>query len=125
METQTFTHKNLIAGNQADLVTKDATVLQDSRETPEAYPAGLIMGQITDTGKYAPCISTAEDGSQVACAVLLNECDATAADAGGILVIKGELNVNKLSVIDEGDAVADFTHQLELVGIIARNSVAA
>lgn len=41
---------------------------------------GMVLGEITATGKYVPSPATAIDGSQIAVAVLYDEVDATDGD---------------------------------------------
>ncbi|MBX8803217.1 head decoration protein [Ochrobactrum sp. MR28] len=45
-----------------------------------ALKAGTVLGQITATKKYVPHKPTATDGSEVACAVLYEGCDAATQD---------------------------------------------
>lgn len=42
--------------------------------------AGTVLGQVTATKKFKPLAPTANDGTQVAAAVLYEGCDATSAD---------------------------------------------
>ncbi len=47
---------------------------------PTVYPAGLVLGQITATGKYVPHAPGASDGSQNAKAILFAPAPISATD---------------------------------------------
>lgn len=50
-------------------------------------PLGTVLGIVTASGKYKQIDPSAEDGTQVAAAVLLQACDATLADCDDGLVV--------------------------------------
>ena len=50
-------------------------------------PLGTVLGIVTASGKYKQIDPSAEDGTQVAAAVLLQACDATLADRDDGLVV--------------------------------------
>lgn len=53
------------------------------------YPVGAVLGRITASGKMKLSIAAGSDGAQTAAAILLYDVDATAADATGIVVLRG------------------------------------
>ena len=60
--------------------------------------AGTVLGKITASGKYTLHNNAASDGSEVAAAVLYQDCDAAAGDTPGVAVLRlAELNGNHLT----------------------------
>ena len=54
--------------------------------------AGTVLGKLTATGKYVPCVETASDGSQTPVAILFDAVDATAADVlAGVIARDAEV----------------------------------
>ena len=92
------------------------------------YPVGAVLGRITASGKMKISPATGTDGAQNAAAVLLYDVDATAADATGIVVLRGPTIVSHEGLAYDGtvDDAAKITAkitQLAAVGIIARDGV--
>jgi hypothetical protein len=55
-----------------------------------------VLGRITASGKYTAWAPAASDGSQIASAILLFSCDATAADKGVAVYTAGCFNRDAL-----------------------------
>ena len=53
----------------------------------QSLALGTVVGSVTATGKVKPVDPSAEDGSQVACGVLLQACDATLAERDDALIV--------------------------------------
>ncbi|GCD53043.1 MULTISPECIES: head decoration protein [Acetobacter] len=83
-----FVPDQLIAGN-LKLVTETVTFAEGN-----TLQRGQVVGQVTATGKYIPCVKTATDGSQTPCGIVVDEVDASAADATGAIYEMGEFNSN-------------------------------
>jgi hypothetical protein len=62
-------------------------------------PAGRLIGKITIGGKYRESLAASNDGSQLypQCAILLDACDASAADKQCRALITGDFDVSKVS----------------------------
>lgn len=60
---------------------------------------GTVVGRITASDKYVPCVATADDGSQVPSAIVAADVDTTSADVAGPGYFHGEFAAEKL-VID-------------------------
>lgn len=57
---------------------------------------GTVVGRITASDKYIPCVKTAADGSQVPAGVVAADIDASAADTVGPGYDEGEFAAEKL-----------------------------
>ncbi len=91
------------------------------------YPVGAVLGRITASGKMKLSTATGTDGAQNAAAVLLYDVDATAADATGIVVMRGPAIVAKAALvfdasIDDTAKTAAKHAQLTALGIIPRDT---
>jgi hypothetical protein len=91
------------------------------------YPVGAVLGRITASGKYKLATSGGSDGAQTAAAVLLYATDATAADATGIVVVRGPAIVSKAALVfdatvDDAPKTATKHGQLAALGIIPRDT---
>ncbi len=91
--------------------TREIVTLKSGQE----YPAGAVLGKITASGHYtlAPATETAGlEGAEVACAVLLENVDATTAEADGLVLARG------MSIVAENaltmDASVDTALEREL-----------
>ena len=91
------------------------------------YPVGAVLGRITASGKMKLSTATGTDGAQNAAAVLLYDVDATAADATGIVVLRGPAIVSKAALVfdasvDDAAKTAAKHAQLTALGIIPRDA---
>ena len=90
------------------------------------YRVGAVLGRITASGKMKLSTATGSDGAQNAAAVLLYATDATAADATGIVVVRGPVIVSKAALVFDAsvdDAIKTSAKhaQLTALGIIPRD----
>ena len=85
---------------------------------------GTVLGRITTGGKYTQLAPAASNGSQNAAGILWAEADASAADAPGVVVLRGPAIVNRHEIIWPVGAtepqIATATAALALLGIILR-----
>lgn len=91
------------------------------------YPVGAVLGRITASGKMKLSSAAGSDGAQNAAAVLLYDVDATAADATGIVVLRGPAIVSKAALVfdasvDDTAKTAAKHAQLTALGIIPRDA---
>lgn len=91
------------------------------------YPVGAVLGRITTSGKMKLSTATGTDGAQNAAAVLLYDVNATAADATGIVVLRGPAIVSKAALVfdasvDDAAKTAVKHAQLTALGIIPRDA---
>jgi hypothetical protein len=91
------------------------------------YRVGAVLGRITASGKMKLSTATGTDGAQNAAAVLLYDVDATAADATGIVVMRGPAIVSKAALVfdasvDDAAKTAAKHAQLIALGIIPRDA---
>ncbi|MDV7272098.1 head decoration protein [Thioclava sp. A2] len=91
-----------------------------------AYPVGAVLGRITASGKLKLSAATGTDGAQTAAGVLLYAVDATAADATGIVLVRGPALVSKATLVfdasvDDATKTAAKHAQLTALGIIPRD----
>ena len=90
------------------------------------YRVGAVLGRITASGKMKLSTATGSDGAQNAAAVLLYATDATAADATGIVVVRGPVIVSKAALVfdasvDDATKTSAKHAQLTALGIIPRD----
>lgn len=85
---------------------------------------GTVLGRITTGGKYTQLAPAASNGSQNAAGILWAEADASAADAPGVVVLRGPAIVNRHEIIWPVGAtepqIATAIAALALLGIILR-----
>ncbi|UYP69698.1 head decoration protein [Thalassobacter stenotrophicus] len=85
---------------------------------------GTVLGKITTGGKYTGLAPAATNGSQNATGILWAGVDASAADAPGVVVLRGPAIVNRHEIIwPEGATEAQITAAttaLAALGIILR-----
>jgi len=91
------------------------------------YRVGAVLGRITASGKMKLSTAAGSDGAQNAAAVLLYDVDATAADATGIVVLRGPAIVSKAALVfdasvDDAAKTAAKHAQLTALGIIPRDT---
>ncbi len=85
---------------------------------------GTVLGKITTGGKYTTLSPGASNGSQNAAGILWAGVDASAADAPGVVVLRGPAIVNRHEIVwPEGATEAQITTAttaLASLGIILR-----
>jgi hypothetical protein len=99
-----------------------------SRETitvlsGQTLSAGAVLGKVTASGKYKVLAPAADDGSEVAAAILYGAVDASAGDAEGVAIVRlAEVNAAELVWPDaiEPAERATALGELALLSIIAR-----
>ena len=72
---------------------------------------GTVLGRVTATDKYIPCVKTATDGSQVPAMVLAADTDASAADVVAPAYDEGEIDAEKL-ILDASWTIQTLQAQL-------------
>ncbi len=70
-----------------------------------------VLGRVTDTDKYVPCVKTATDGSQVPRRIAIYAADAASADALCAVYCEVECNPTQI-VLDESWASPDEVKEL-------------
>lgn len=89
-ETEAFTLEQLFAGT-ADVITQPITVV--SGQNLVQY---TVLGKITASNKFAVCNPGANDGSQVAVAILCHATDASGGDKAATAYFAGDFNQEAL-----------------------------
>ena len=95
-----------------------------------SYAIGTVLGRITASGKYraSPVAEVVGDeGAENACAVLLEIVDATAADAVGLVAVRGPIILSKDRLVYDAsvDLAAEKTAkiaQLAPHGLVVRDT---
>lgn len=114
MKSALFVPDQLVAGT-LQLVTDTGIV------TGGAFKRGTVLGLVAASGKYTQCVKTAEDGSQVPVAILVDDVDASSADQNGGLYLMGEFNQNRV-IIDASWSIADIKSALRPMAIFLKDS---
>lgn len=88
---------------------------------------GTVLGMITATGRVKQLDPSATDGSQYACAVLMQDCDATLAERDDALILARHAVVADHALtwpasMAEAEHLAAL-HQLKALGILVRQGV--
>ena len=85
---------------------------------------GTVLGKITTGGKYTTLAPAATNGSQNAAGILWDKVDASAADAPGVIMLRGPAIVNRYEIVwPDGATEAQITaatSALATIGIILR-----
>ncbi len=85
---------------------------------------GTVLGKITTGGKFTRLAPAATNGSQNAAGILWAGVDASAADAPGVVILRGPAIVNRHEIVwPEGATEAQITAAttaLAALGIILR-----
>lgn len=89
----------------------------------EGYQLGAVLGKVTATGKYALCVATANDGSELPCAVLIHDVPESTMDTEAVAFVRGPVIL--ISDFLRMDASLDSTKpavlaQLAAFGMVAR-----
>ena len=92
--------------------------------TGGAFKRGTVLGLITASGKYTIATAAASDGSQTPVAILVDDVDASAADAIGGLYAMGEFN-ERAVILGAGITVAAAKTALEAQNIYLKSSISA
>lgn len=92
--------------------------------TGGAFKRGTVLGLITASGKYTIATAAANDGSQTPVAILVDDVDASAADAIGGLYAMGEFN-ERAVILGAGITVAAAKTALEAQNIYLKSSISA
>jgi hypothetical protein len=98
MERASFTaatphDPNGIIAEGADYTAEPVTLL-----TGTAYTAGMVLGKVTASGKFAVSTAGASNGTETPTAILLETVDATGGDAVGVVLKAGAVNTNKINL---------------------------
>lgn len=85
---------------------------------------GTVLGKITTGGKYTGLAPAATNGSQNAAGILWDSVDASAADAPGVVVLRGPTLVNQRELVWPDGAteahITAATTALAALGILLR-----
>lgn len=97
---------------------------------------GTILGKVTSTGKYTPCVQTAGDGSEVAAAVYIgdatgavsNTVTAAGTDIKVLALVRGKVVVAKDALVMDASYDLDAEKaavyaSLKALGIFAETTV--
>lgn len=99
--------------------THPIVLASGSNASGTVAPRGLVLGRVTATDKYIPCVKTASDGSQTPAAILATgHADASAGDVNCMAYFTGGFEGRQLT-IDSSWTIA----QLEAAFRLANPSV--
>lgn len=80
---------------------------------------GTVLGKITTGGKFTKLTPAATNGSQNAAGILWAGIDASAADAPGVVILRGPALVNRHEIIwPEGASEAQITAATTALGAL-------
>lgn len=92
--------------------------------TGGAFVRGTVLGRITASQKYTIALAAAADGSQTPVALLVDDVDASAADAIGGIYAMGEFN-DRAVTLGTGMTLTAARAALELQNIYLKSSISA
>lgn len=123
---EVYVPDQLIAGPASFLVTIVGTIGKVSSGAVNAR--GTLLGLITNTNKWIPCIQSANDGSQIPRGILVDQTDTTGGDVttAGIYV-EGEFNSAALTLDASWDSstvakTPSAQAMINGVGIVIKNT---
>lgn len=97
--------------------TLSRDIITISSAAAAILPVGQVLGKITASGKYIPCLTAAVDGSQFAAAILYNQVDATTDDVEAVGIMRmAEVDLAELVFADTVQGNID-THVAELLAL--------
>lgn len=105
---------------------REVVTINDAAKT---LPIGSVLGKVTATGKYKLVEATANDGSQVAAAVLIEDKTVAAnTDVKVLALVRGPALVGKLSLsfgasVDTAPEFAAAYAQLAAIGILVNDQI--
>ena len=114
MKSALFVPDQLVAGT-LQLVTDTGII------TGGAFKRGTVPGLVAASGKYTQCVKTAEDGSQLPVAILVDDVDASSFDQNGGLYLMGEFNQHRI-IFDNSWTTADLKKALRPLAIFLKDS---
>lgn len=110
-KSEGFVPGGLIAGN-ASLLISEPIVLSSGQNLKR----GALLGKITATGEYVLSLAASTDGSEVPSAVLVEDTDATAADAATVAYTRGDFIAQGV-ILGTGHTIASVKPGLRDQGI--------
>lgn len=112
--------------NPDQLISGPLQVVTDTGMIAKAgiLKRGTILGKVTDSGEYALSKKGAADGSEIPCAILVDDVDTTTDAVSGGLYLMGEFNQNRI-IHDDTWAAADLKAAMRPFSIFLRDSVQA
>lgn len=85
---------------------------------------GTILGKVKASGEYAPSKKDAVDGSEIPCAILVDDVNTTEDGVSGGVYLMGEFNQNRI-IFDGAWTPAELKDALRPFSIFLRDSVQA
>lgn len=79
-----------------------------------------LLGRVTDSGEYVPCVKTATDGSQVPRRIAIYAVDASSAAALGAVYCEVECNPSQIVLDDSWSGTDEVKELLADQGIYLR-----
>ncbi|WP_237387325.1 head decoration protein [Xenorhabdus sp. Sc-CR9] len=118
MRQSVFVPDQLIAG-QLQLVTDTVTVAKAG-----LFQRGAVLGQITASREYVLSKKDATDGSQVPCAILVDNVDTTDNSQSAGVYLMGEFNQHHI-LYDESWTLPELTTELRKLSLFLCDSITA
>lgn len=109
----TYDPTSLFAG-EYPIRHRPITLASGSNTTGTPLKRGALLGRVTATDKYIPCVKTASDGSQTPAAVLAGDTDAGAADVATAAYFEGEF-AGEMMTLDASWTIATLQAALRQV----------
>jgi len=91
--SQDYVPSDIVAGNAHDLASRNITLISGQN-----LARGAVLGKITASGKYTLSASAAGDGSEVPDLVLVDDTDASGADAVALGYARGDFIEGQLTI---------------------------
>ena len=85
---------------------------------------GTILGKVKASGEYVLSKKAAEDGSEIPCAILVDDVNTTEGSVSGGVYLMGEFNQNRI-IFDATWTPAELKDALRPSSIFLRDSVQA
>lgn len=85
---------------------------------------GTILGKVKASGEYVLSKKSAEDGSEIPCAILVDDVNTTEDSVSGGVYLMGEFNQNRI-IFDATWTLAELKDALRPFSVFLRDSVQA
>lgn len=112
--------------NPDQLISGQLQVVTDTGIIAKAgiLKRGTILGMVTASGEYVISKKDATDGSEIPCAILVDDVDTTTDAVSGGLYLMGEFNQNRI-IFDDTWTTAGLKAAMRPLSIFLRDSVQA
>ena len=111
-----------VSENYVPFITGEKPQITDTITVASGHAIAqyTVLGRVTDTDKYIPCVKTATDGSEVPRRIAIYAIDASASDTLGPVYCEVECNPDELIIDGSWGSAVEMKELLADQGIYLR-----